>query len=325
MSGVLVLGAQGFLGTPIWRRLARAGYDVYLHDRRVPDPRLLPGAPIMVLDLATAPLADVRQMIEVTGVDVVVNCAGITTASARELRGANVLVVERLLRVLARARGVRFIHLGSAAEYGLSQRGRPARETDTAAPVSDYGLSKLAATNLVVERATAEGLTAVVLRVFNPVGSGSPECSVAGRAALEIRRSLLLHRPTVELGRLDTWRDYIGVRDVAEAVVAAVATPGDPGIAEIFNVGRGIAIQTRQLVDELADIAGFTGEILGSADTSPERSRSVDWQQADIDAITSRYGFRPSQSLRDMLCDVWRGVPDDDRIAVNDQRPAVNR
>jgi len=219
-----------------------------------------------------------------------------------------VVVVERLIRVLARAGGTRLVHLGSAAEYGITERDRPVRESHTAAPVSDYGLSKLAATLLVQDYARVEDVPAVVLRVFNPIGRDAPVTSVAGRATVELRRALICGEPFIRLGHLDTWRDYIGTQDVARAVEAAVASPGKPGIAEIYNVGRGVAVSTRQMIADLAAIAGYEGEIIEGAPSSG-RSAGVEWQQADITEITDRYGWQPTQTVRDMLIDLWDERP----------------
>jgi nucleoside-diphosphate-sugar epimerase len=295
VTTILVLGARGFLGRPIAEHLTAVGHDVRLHDRQV-------------LDLETAPLSALRLLIERSRAEVVVNCVGVTGQRSRDLRGPNVLVVERLLRVLARSPEIRLVHLGSAAEYGIGERGRSVRETDIAAPVSEYGMSKLAATAMVREHSAARQLRATVLRVFNPVGAGAPESSVAGRAVAEFRRALLRHEPVVRLGQLDTWRDFVGVRDVARAVGCVAVGPMERGAAEVFNVGRGAAVHTRAMVKELADIAGFAGEILEDAPPSA-RSVGVGWQCADISAIAQQHGWRPRQTIHDMLLELW-GRPD---------------
>jgi NDP-hexose 4-ketoreductase len=290
MTTILVLGARGFLGRPVAEHLRAVGHDVRVHDRQV-------------LDLETAPLVALRELIDGHRPEVVVNCVGLTTSRARDLTGPNVFVVERLLRVLSSMPGIGLVHLGSAAEYGIGERDRPVRETDIAAPVSEYGTSKLAATVMVQEYAATTSVRAAVLRIFNPIGAGAPTSGVAGRAVEEFRRALLLHDPVVRFGHLDTWRDFVGVDDVTRAVEMVAAAPMQPGAA-VLNVGRGIAVCTRSMVEELSSIAGFDGEIVEDAPSSA-RSVGVSWQCADITAITERYGWHPQQSMHDMLEDLW--------------------
>ena len=110
-----------------------------------------------------------------------------------------------------------------------------------------YGVTKLAGTRLV-ELAAAAGLDAVVLRVFNPVGPGAPVSQPAwparGRAAPGARDGT-----EVRLGPLDTVRDFVDPRDVADAVLAAVAAPALP--RPVLNVGSGRGVPVRAMVKEL--------------------------------------------------------------------------
>ena len=261
-------------------------------------------APWCSADLGTASSGEVRDLIEQSEAEVVVNCVGATNGSVRELRAANLTVPAHVVDVVARLPQVRYVHLGSAAEYGASEPGRPARETDVPHPISEYGAIKLAATSLVMERAQLGDLAAVVLRVFNPVGPGAPTTGVAGRAAAELRRAVLAGEREIRLGPLDSWRDYVGVDDVAGAIAAVVSHPVDEA-AHIVNVGSGLARSTRELISQLTEIAEFRGTILESAPASA-RSDGVDWQEADITVLRERYGFHPTQSIEQMLHGLWR-------------------
>lgn len=308
MTRVLVLGAQGFLGRATWGTLVEAGHQVVAHVRRpLAAPQSAVYSPWFAADLDIASQAEVRELIEHSGAEVVVNCVGATTGSVRELRAANLTVVEHLISVVARLHGVRYIHLGSAAEYGVSHAGQPARETDEPHPISEYGATKLAATSLIMERARSDGFAAVVLRVFNPVGPGAPTTSVAGRAAAELRRAVLSHEREIRLGSLASWRDYVGVDDVAGAIAAVASRPADDG-GHVVNVGSGRAQSTRALIERLSEIAEFRGAIVESAPSSA-RSEGVDWQEADITVLRERYGFQPRQTTDDMLRGLWREAP----------------
>ena len=101
-------------------------------------------------------------------------------------------------------------------------------------PVGPYGVTKLKATRLV----TGSGLPATVLRVFNPVGAGMARDSMPGMAASAMADALASGRDAITLGDLSARRDFVDVRDVAEAAAAASRHETLPAV---INVGSGRA------------------------------------------------------------------------------------
>jgi nucleoside-diphosphate-sugar epimerase len=215
-----------------------------------------------------------------------------------------------LLDAIAAERpSARFAVLGSAAEYGVVPADRPVAEDSPTNPVSAYGITKLAGTRLVELAAEDHRVDAVALRVFNPIGPGTPVENMLGRAAARMRAALHHGLDHIELGPLQAYRDFVDVRDVAEAVVSAALA--DRLEHPVLNVGSGGAVRGRQLVAVLADVAGFTGEVRESAPT-PHRSRDVHWIAADIDRITSAVGWKPIHDLRASVEALWAKPATDD-------------
>jgi Nucleoside-diphosphate-sugar epimerases len=231
---------------------------------------------------------------------VVVNCAGVTQGDLVALNQSNVQLVVDLLEALE-ATGVHLVQIGSSAEYGASPSRRPVSEDQPARPQGPYGQSKLRATHLVLDAAGSGRVRGTVLRVFNPVGAGNSLQSLPGRAAHLLRQALADGGP-VRLGPLIATRDFVDVRDVADAVAAACATPGIAG--SIINVGSGRGTMARELVHLLAAAAGYVGEILEEAAGSP-RSDEVPWQVADISRAAAVLGWAPARSLADAVGQLW--------------------
>lgn len=282
---VAVVGAGGFLGSHVVRALHGAGRDVL---------PVLRGA--LVAGSDRAPWLGEHG----APVTMVVNCAGATHGTRDELRRANVDLVATLLDSVS-GREIGLVQLGSSAEYGAGSRDEPVGEDREARPVSPYGISKLAATNLVMGAALAGDVPGTVLRIFNPVGAGiSPEL-LPGRAAALIRRALDGGDPP-RLGPLGATRDFIDARDVAEAVVSAASLP--PGSGRVVNIGSGSGTTARALVELLAEVAGYSGPIL-EADADPSRPDAVEWQVADISRARELLGWAPRRSLRDALGQLW--------------------
>ena len=119
---------------------------------------------------------------------------------------------------------------GSAAELtvpGRSDECLPVGEDFPPRPDGDYGRSKLAAT----EAALAMG--AVVARVFNPIGPGTPPSQAFGRFAARLAEG---DGPvTLAVGGLSGRRDFIDARDVAEALVALARSRGGHDEASITS------------------------------------------------------------------------------------------
>jgi nucleoside-diphosphate-sugar epimerase len=296
---VLLLGADGFLGSHVAERLLAdpAVHLTTLGRRDDSDVRF---------DLAGGSPGALARFFNAVHPGVVINCAGATRGSARDLTRHNTVAVATICEALRRSScGARLVHLGCAAEYGPSQQGFCTTEDTSPRPGGPYGVSKLAATELVL----GSSLDAIVLRVFSPVGPGTPAASPLGRLAEALRRAMQNSDGELKLSGLGVQRDFVDVRDVARAVHAASLSAAQG----VVNIAAGRAVRLRDAVVNLARTAGFAGTLheldeptaLPTTGSASYPDGCGTWQQADVRTARDRLGWRPRIALDESLADIW--------------------
>jgi nucleoside-diphosphate-sugar epimerase len=290
---VMVFGAGGFLGARICALLAGRGIEYRGLSRTRSEP-------YRRCDLAAMHPYALDTQIGMYKPTVIVNAVGATVGEPAELVRANVIAVEALLAAVRDHAGhARFVQLGSAAEYGGTAHGTSLTEDDAPRPLGPYGITKLAGSELVL-RAQRAGADAVVLRIFDVIGPGAPGSTLTGRVIRDLRA-----RQLIEVGSLDVWRDFVDVRDVAEAVIAVALADGT--LPPVLNVGTGRATLARDVAGQLFELSGQPATIVDDADH--QAALGAPWQQADTTLIGKHLGWSPRVALDQSLTDSW-AAPD---------------
>jgi nucleoside-diphosphate-sugar epimerase len=169
---ILVTGSSGFIGQPLVRSLARAGYAVRAVTRR---PMSFPHA----VDIAIVPdfLRPIDWAPILRGMDVVIHLAGMVHADQaydeyQLFDKINRQATQGLARATAEAGIERFLYISSVrAQTGPSAVDK-VREQDEARPTDHYGRSKLAAESIV----RAAGVPFTILRpvvIYGPHPKGN--------------------------------------------------------------------------------------------------------------------------------------------------------
>jgi GDP-4-dehydro-6-deoxy-D-mannose reductase len=188
---------------------------------------------------------------------------------------------------------VRFLNVGSAAEYGYSSD-RPIKETDKSGGVSAYGRSKWAQSTLALEFGKQNGIEVMVARTFNLIGPGTPESLVPGALAAQFAKP----NGAVRVGDLAPRRDFIDIRD-AVAGYWRICEEGTAGVTYNVATGRGTSIEA--LVRMFSYVAPAV-----KIETDSGRLQANDMQNVTGDSTRLRQlGWEPRvavhQSVRDTL------------------------
>lgn len=204
------------------------------------------------------------------------------------------------------APGARMVMALSGEEYGrvpLDQL--PVTEHTPLNPVSPYAKSKVAADELCEQYHQRHGLAVVRLRAFNQLGPGQDLRFVLPSLCKQIADAEMDGDVvcSLELGNIDTRRDFLDVRDVVRAY-ALLLQQGDP--ARTYLAGSGTSHSIRELVDIAVSLARVPVQV------TSDPSRVREGEQPDLYAspvALQDMGWAPriplEQSIRDTL-DYWR-------------------
>lgn len=284
---VLVIGAKGFIGSNVAKRLSQ-DLEVVSGDRQNDGT----GEEVFVdLTDKQSILAALNQVQP----EVVVNCAGIVENN--EKAALNPGMTQNLLEVITES-GIqlhRIVVLGSAAEYGIVEQleGAIAEETPLLA-TSPYGISKVDEGKIVEKFRVENNLPIIVARLFNPIGNGMPERMLIPRIFSQLQEVQAGEKSGIEISRLDSYRDYIDVRDVAEAIYKIVT--GEPKHV-IYNVGSGARTSNGELIGAVLRAKGTDVPVLETS-TEPEPNFAA---QADISKLTNDFGWKPVYTIDDVV------------------------
>lgn len=191
-----------------------------------------------------------------------------------------------------RTQGVKkIIYSSTAAVYGIPQKS-PIKEDDPKSPVSVYGASKLAFEEALGVYYRAYGIDSVSLRYFNAYGPRD-EQNPATRAVPMWIKAILVDKPVEVYWKARQIRDYVYVKDIAQAHVDVLSKKG----CLTYNIGSGKGVVMK---DIMKYIERFTGRKLRVIDRG-ERKGDPQKLIADTSKIKNEIGWQPQVSLEEGL------------------------
>ncbi len=304
---VFVTGAAGYIGSVTTALLLERGHrvvalDDYSTGHRAAVP---PGAEPVAGDL----LRPEGWRDALAGVDACVHFAGRiavgeSMADPGTYFAVNVGGAALLLRELLAAGVPRFVFSSSAGVYGSARR-IPIRESAPLRPESVYGETKRMAEEMAAWAARTRAISAVALRYFNAAGARGPYgedhrpethlIPLAVDAALGLGPPLRLFGTDWPTPDGTPLRDYIHVRDLAEAHVAALERPLAGFVP--CNLGSGHGASVREVVQAVERVLGRPVP----AEIAPRRPGDPPALVATISRARRVLGWRPRCSELDRV------------------------
>ena len=309
---VLITGITGFAGSHLAERFVTRGDLVHgIAHEDPPFPNLAAVADRVrvhrgnILDIAS-----VRDAIAAARPDAVVHLAAqaVPTLAALDPVAAvrvNVLGTATLLAALEAQPRIRLVMASSADVYGAPDT-ELVNESAPLRPANVYAATKVASEALVKEFGQRRQAATTMLRPANQNGPRQHPGLAASAFAKQIAEAEVgAAEPVVRHGLLDARRDFVDVRDMADAYARA-SDLSEPGVA-VYNVGSGVAVSVGEILGTLIALA----RVPVRAELDPERVRSGTQAAFALDSsrFRSRTGWEPRTPLRTSLRDTleyWR-------------------
>lgn len=309
-----VTGVAGFIGSHVAEALldtgaevvgidAFVGFDGAAHKHRnLAGLIARPGFTFHELDLREAALDSVLD-----GVDTVVHeaaLAGLPTSwsDVDAYVRCNVTATSRLIEACQRRGVSRFVQASTSSVYGRDAVGDETQETR---PISPYGVSKLAAENLVQAHVVINDFPATILRYFSIYGPRQRP-DMAYQIFIESLRS---GRPLTVFGDGRQSRSNTYVGDCVDGTIRAI----DGGhVGEVYNLGGGVTLELLEAIDIIARALDVQPRITHA----PARPGDQRVTSADFSKAWETFGYRPRVMPMEGLANQVRWVMEEDVVKV---------
>lgn len=281
---VCVTGSDGFIGSHLCELLVARGHNVVGLGlgRTLGNLATLLGRPgfrFTALDLTTEPPPP-----SLAGADALIHCAALAgTARSWErfddYLAANVLMTWRLVEACRETGPRRFIYVSSSSVYGADVTGP---EDSPLAPISPYGVTKLAAEHLCRTYAGRDEIDLTIVRPFSVYGPRQRPDMMIHITIEALLRGLPL---TVE-GTGQQERSFTYVGDLVEGIARCLEA--GQAIGQTYNLGGGELHSLLSLIQlaekatgqraKLRDALARPGDQYRTRADTRVAKRDLDWQ-----------------------------------------------
>ena len=299
---VMVTGAAGFIGSHAAERLHKEGfevtgvdnfsdyYDISLKQLNA-DTLKGKGIEVVKMDLRVPS----EYSILPSNFDFILHFAaqpGISSKSTFEdYLSNNVIATQHLLDFAERNQNLKhFFNISTSSVYGLEAT---FPETVVPKPASLYGVSKLAAEQLVLARSRANKIKATSLRLFSVYGPRErPEKLYTKLIACGVKDEVF---PIFE-GSEKHLRSFTFVGDIIDGIYSAIIKHEELN-GEILNLGTEEEYKTQEGINIVEEILGKRIDLKVEPPRPGDQFRTL----ANIEKAKEMLGYEPKTSLKEGL------------------------
>ena len=294
MTISIVTGGAGFIGSHIVEELKRLDHMVVVIDNEYSDNDNFHWRRDTLN--VNADITDYKTLKKAfTGADYVFHLAAEARIGPSIENPVNALNINTIgtCNVLQCAREVgakKVLYSSTSSGYGLNDA--PNIETQPDDCLNPYSVSKIAGEKLCKMYTDLYGLKTIVFRYFNVFGERAPRKGQYAPVTGIFLRQKAAGEPLTIVGDGEQRRDYIYVKDVANAnVMAAISNPDDEAYGQVYNVGSGKNYSVNEIASFISDDTINIPPRIGEARNS----------LANIDKIQKTFAWKPEMNVEEWI------------------------
>lgn len=317
MASILVTGGAGYIGSHTVRHLMELGHEVVVLDNLQTGHR----EAVLTPHLYVGDIADTDLIGEIVGkhrITAAVHFAALSLVGESmkvptKYLEANTVKTQQFVQALVENEVRQIVFSSTAAVYGVPEH-VPISEEAPTQPINPYGLSKLFIEQYLQMMETLHGLKWIALRYFNAAGASvdgkigeahDPETHLIPlvlQTALGQREDLQIFGNDYQTPDGTCIRDYIHVRDLADAHALALRALAAGASSGSYNVGTGCGYSVLEIIEAARRI---TGRAIPTV-YAPRREGDPDELVAKVDKISRDLGFIATHSdLDTLIASAW--------------------
>ena len=294
MTISIVTGGAGFIGSHIVEKLKRLDHMVVVIDNEYSDNESFHWRKDTLN--VNIDITDYKALKKAcTGADYIFHLAAEARIGPAIKNPINALNINTIgtCNVLQCAREVgakKVLYSSTSSGYGLNEA--PNIETQPDDCLNPYSVSKIAGEKLCKMYTDLYGLNTIIFRYFNVFGERAPRKGQYAPVTGIFLRQKAAGEPLTIVGDGEQRRDYIYVKDVANAnVMAAISNPDDDAYGQVYNVGSGKNYSVNEIASFISDDTINIPPRIGEARNS----------LANIDKIQKTFAWKPEVDVEQWI------------------------
>jgi len=294
MTISIVTGGAGFIGSHIVEKLKRLDHMVVVVDNEYSDNDNFHWRKDTLN--VNIDITDYKALKKAfTGADYIFHCAAearIGPAIENPLNALNINTMGtcNVLQCAREVKAKKVLYSSTSSGYGLNEA--PNVETQPDDCLNPYSVSKIAGEKLCKMYTDLYGLNTIIFRYFNVFGERAPRKGQYAPVTGIFLRQKAAGEPLTIVGDGEQRRDYIYVKDVANAnVMAAISNPDDDAYGQVYNIGSGKNYSVNEIASFISDDTINIPPRIGEARNS----------LANIDKIQKTFAWKPEIDVEEWI------------------------
>ena len=294
MTISIVTGGAGFIGSHIVEKLKQLDHMVVVVDNEYSDNDHFHWRKDTLN--VNIDITDYKALKKAfTGADYIFHCAAearIGPAIENPVNALNINTIGtcNVLQCAREVKAKKVLYSSTSSGYGLNEA--PNIETQPDDCLNPYSVSKIAGEKLCKMYTDLYGLNTIIFRYFNVFGERAPRKGQYAPVTGIFLRQKAAGEPLTIVGDGEQRRDYIYVKDVANAnIMAAISNPDDDAYGQVYNVGSGKNYSVNEIASFISDDTINIPPRIGEARNS----------LANIDKIQKTFAWKPEMNVEEWI------------------------